>query len=263
MMKRLALVCLLVALVGCVTTGPKGKKSLILISTSEEVEIGKQVSADVESKEKVLDDSVVQSYVDKVGQNLVKVCDRRDLNYTFKVLDSDEINAFACPGGFIYIYKGLMKTMDNEAQLAGVLGHEIAHVVARHSVKKLQQIYGVSLLIKVALGDKSDAVQQLVGAAAGVVLLGYGRDNEFEADEYGTLYEGKAGHNPDGMAQLLGKFKALEQNPPNTLEKLLSTHPPTSERITRVDGYIREEFGEGAKNLPYGESEYGVIRARL
>jgi predicted Zn-dependent protease len=263
MIRRLALIILLVSLVGCVTTGPKGKKSLILISTGEEVEIGKQVAADVESKERVLNDPTVQSYVNKIGQKVVGVCDRKDLNYTFKVLDNDEINAFACPGGFIYIYKGLMKTMDNEAQLAGVLGHEVAHVVARHSVKKLQQIYGVSLLIQVALGDQSDAVQQLVGAAAGVILLGYGRDNEFEADEYGTLYEGKAGHNPDGMAQLLGKFKALQQNPPNTLEKLLSTHPPTSERISRVKTYIGEEFGEGAKNLPYGQSEYAAIKARL
>ena len=263
MIRRLLLVLLLLALVGCVTTGPKGKKSLILISTSEEVEIGKQVAADVESKEKVLNDPTVQSYVNRIGQNVVKVCDRNDLNYTFKVLDSDEINTFACPGGFIYIYKGLMKTMDNEAQLARVLGHEVAHVVARHSVKKLQQIYGVGLLIQVALGDKSETVQQLVGAAAGVILLGYGRDNEFEADEYGTLYEGKAGHNPDGMAQLLGKFKALEQNPPNTLEKLLSTHPPTSERIAKVKAYIPKEFGEGAKNLPYGESEYAAIKARL
>jgi len=263
MLRRIALVLLLVMLAGCVTTGPKGKKSLILISTGEEVAIGKQVAADVESKERVLSDPTVQSYVNKVGQNLVKVCDRRDLNYTFKVLDSDEINAFACPGGFIYIYKGLMRTMDNEAQLAGVLGHEIGHVVARHSVKKLQQIYGVSLLIQVALGDKSETVQQLVGGAAGVILLGYGRDNEFEADEYGTLYEGKAGHNPQGMSQLLGKFKALEQNPPNSLEKLLSTHPPTSDRIARVNTYIGEEFGEGAKNLPYGESEYAVIKARL
>lgn len=262
-MRKLLFVLLLIGLIGCVTTGPKGKKSIILISTSEEVEIGRQVAADVESKEKILNDATVQDYVNRIGQNLVSVCDRKDLKYSFKVLDSEEINAFACPGGFIYIYKGLMKTMDNEAQLAGVLGHEIGHVVARHSVKKLQQIYGVSLLIKVALGDKGEAVQNLVGAAAGVILLGYGRDNEFEADEYGTLYEGKGGHNPDGMAQLLGKFKAMEGNPPGTLEKLLSTHPPTSERIAKVNAYIGKEFGEGAKNLPYGASEYAAIKARL
>lgn len=253
---------LLLALLGCVTTGPKGKKSLILISTSQEVEIGKQVAADVESKERVLDDAAVQSYVNRIGQDLVSVCDRKGLRYHFKVLDNDEINAFACPGGFIYVYKGLLKTIDNEAQLAGVLGHEIAHVVARHSVKKLQQIYGVSLLIQVALGKKGKVVQNVVAAAAGLILLGYGRDNEFEADEYGTLYEYSAGRNPDGMVQLLGKFKSMEKNPPGTLEKLLSTHPPTSERITRVKGHV-DGFGEGARNLPYGESEYAAIKVRL
>ncbi len=263
MIRRIFLATLLLALVGCVTTGPKGKRSLILISSSEEVEIGKQVAADVESKDRLLNDSTVQSYVNGIGQRLVSACDRRDITYTFKVLENEEINAFACPGGFIYVYKGLLKTMDNEAQLAGVLGHEIAHVVARHSVKKLQQIYGVNLLIQVALGEKSEAVQGLVGAAAGVILLGYGRDNEFEADEYGTLYEKKAGHNPDGMVQLLGKFKAMEKSPPGTLEKLLSTHPPTSERIGRVQSVIQKEFGEGAKNLPFGESEYAQIKARL
>jgi len=262
MLRNIIVLVLLLALVGCVTTGPKGKKSLILISTSQEVDIGKQVAADVESKEKVLDDATVQSYVNQVGQKVVSVCDRKGLTYYFKVLDNDEINAFACPGGFIYVYKGLLKTMDNEAQLAGVLGHEVSHVVARHSVKKLQQIYGVSLLIQVALGKKSESVQKVVAAAASVVLMGYGRDNEFEADEYGTLYEYRANRNPNGMSQLLGKFKSMEKNPPGTLEKLLSTHPPASDRIARVNAQVAG-FGEGAKNLPYGESEYATIKARL
>lgn len=254
---------LICTLAGCVTTGPKGQKSLILISTSQEVEIGKQVAADVESKEKVLADPTVQSYVDALGQKIVSVCDRKNLKYSFKVLDSDEINAFACPGGFVYVYKGLLKTIDNEAQLAGVLSHEVSHVVARHSVKRLQQIYGLNLLVQVALGNKSETVQGVVGAAAGIVLLGYGRDNEFEADRYGVLYEGKAGHNPDGMVQLLGKFKAMETKPPGTIEKLLSTHPPTSERIAKVQKVITEEFGESAKGLPYGESQYESIKGRL
>jgi predicted Zn-dependent protease len=262
MWKKTALLVLLLALVGCVTTGPKGKKSFIFISTSQEVDIGKQVAADVESKERVLADSQVQSYVNNIGQKLVSVCDRKDIRYSFKVLDNDEINAFACPGGFIYVYKGLLKTMNSEAELAGVLGHEISHVVARHSIKQLQQFYGISLLIKVALGEKSKVVQDVVGAAAGLVLRGYGRDNEFEADEYGTLYQYKANYNPDGMVQLLGLFKSMEKNPPGTLKKLLSTHPPTAERIAKVKKQV-EGFGENAKNLPYGESQYAAIKARL
>lgn len=262
MLKRTFALVLILALAGCVTTGPKGKKSFIFISTSEEVDIGKQVAADVESKEKVLGDSQVQNYVNGIGQKVVSVCDRKDIRYSFKVLDNDEINAFACPGGFIYVYKGLLKTMDNEAELAAVLGHEISHVVARHSIKKLQQVYGISLLMKVALGEKGKAVQNVVGAAAGLILMGYGRDNEFEADEYGTLYEYNAGYNPDGMVRLLSLFKSMEKNPPGTLEKLLSTHPPTSERIAKVEKQVAG-FGQGAKNRPYGETEYAAIKARL
>ncbi|MCK4673685.1 M48 family metalloprotease, partial [candidate division WOR-3 bacterium] len=135
-MKKFIL-ALIFLIIGCVTTGPGGKKSLILIPTSEEVQIGKEVAQDVESSEKLLNNQTVQNYVNKVGQKIAKVCDRKDVKYKFKVLDNKEINAFACPGGFIYIYSGLLKIFDNEAQLAAVLAHEIGHVVARHSIKRL------------------------------------------------------------------------------------------------------------------------------
>jgi predicted Zn-dependent protease len=187
-MKRF-IVLLILFSISCVTTGPGGKTDLILISTAEEVEIGKQVAGDVEAKEKLLKNSTVQNYVDGVGQSIAKVCDRRDVEYKFKVIDKDEINAFACPGGFIYIYTGLLNILDNEAQLAGVLAHEISHVVARHSVKKLQNIYGYSILAQIALGDKAEGVAgDIVNIAAMLILQGYSRDNEFEADRYGILY---------------------------------------------------------------------------
>lgn len=261
-MKRLiAVPMILMLLVACVTTGPGGKKSIVIIPTESEVEIGKEVVRDVESTERVLNDPQVQNYVSNIGRKIANVCDRKDVKYSFKVLDSNEINAFACPGGFIYIYKGLMKTMDNEAQLAAVLAHEVGHVVARHSMKRLQAIYGYSILMEVALGGElSQTARQLVDAATGVILLGYGRENEYEADEFGILYAKKSGYNPKGMIQLFEKFKQLEGRPPSTFEKLLSSHPPASDRIRNGNKEINKV---GGTNLPFKESEYAAIKARL
>lgn len=261
-MKRILIVPILfVLLVGCATTGPGGKKSLILIPTETEVELGKDVVKEVESTEKVLTNQEVQNYVNKVGRKVAKVCDRKDVTYSFKVLDSEEINAFACPGGFIYIYKGLMKKMDNEAQLAAVLAHEVGHIVARHSIKRLQAIYGYSIVMEVALGEKmGQTARQMVDAAAGVILLGYGRENEYESDEYGILYSKKAGYNPKGMVQVFEKFKQMEGQPPNTFEKLLMSHPPASDRINNGNKEIQKI---GGTNLPYYETEYAAIKAKL
>ncbi|UCG30687.1 MAG: M48 family metalloprotease [candidate division WOR-3 bacterium] len=261
-MKRILLVpILLIFVIGCVTTGPGGKKSLILIPTETEVELGKEVVKEVESTEKVLNNSEVQNYVSKVGRKVAKVCDRKDVTYSFKVLDSEEINAFACPGGFIYIYKGLMKKMDNEAQLAAVLSHEVGHIVARHSIKRLQAIYGYSIVMEVALGEKmGQTARQMVDAAAGVILLGYGRDNEYEADDYGILYAKKSGYNTKGMVQLFEKFKQMEGKPPNTFEKLLMSHPPAGDRISNGNKQIQKIGGTA---LPYYESEYAAIKAKL
>ncbi|MBE0432533.1 M48 family metalloprotease [candidate division WOR-3 bacterium] len=252
---------LLVLVIGCVTTGPGGTRSLILIPTQTEVELGKEVVKEIESTETVLNNAQVQNYVSIIGNKIAKVCDRKDVKYTFKVLDNEEINAFACPGGFIYIYKGLMKKMDNEAQLAAVLAHEVGHVVARHSVKRLQAIYGYSIVMEVALGDKmSNAARQMIDAATGVVLLGYGRENEYQADEYGILYAKKAGYNPRGMIQVFEKFKQMEGQPPNTFQKLLMSHPPASDRISNGNREIQTVGGTG---LPYYESEYVAIRSLL
>lgn len=252
---------MLVLVIGCVTTGPGGTRSLILIPTQTEVELGKEVVKEIESTETVLNNAQVQNYVSIIGNKIAKVCDRKDVKYTFKVLDNEEINAFACPGGFIYIYKGLMKKMDNEAQLAAVLAHEVGHVVARHSVKRLQAIYGYSIVMEVALGDKmSNAARQMIDAATGVVLLGYGRENEYQADEYGILYAKKAGYNPRGMIQVFEKFKQMEGQPPNTFQKLLMSHPPASDRISNGNREIQTVGGTG---LPYYESEYVAIRSLL
>ena len=255
------IVLLILFSISCVTTGPGGKTDFIFISSAEEVEIGKQVVSDVESKEKLLKNTTVQNYVNGVGQKIVRVCDRRDIEYTFKVIDKDEINAFACPGGFIYIYTGLLEILDNEAQLACVLSHEVSHLVARHSIKKLQNIYGYSILAQIALGDKAEGVaSDIVNVAAMLILQGYSRDNEFEADNYGILYAKNAGYNPKGMIQVFEKFKKMEGNPPPAVLGLLSSHPPPVDRIRKGES----EIGKiGGTSLPYYADKYEEIKSQL
>lgn len=254
-------VLLVFFIVSCVTTGPGGKTDFIFISTPEEVEIGRQVSADVESKEKLLRNSNVQNYVNEVGQKIARICDRTDIEYKFKVIDKKEINAFACPGGYIYVYTGLLEILDNEAQLAGVLSHEVSHLVARHSIKKLQNIYGYSILAQIALGDKAEGVAgDIVNVAAMLILQGYSRDNEFEADRYGILYTKNAGYNPKGMIQVFGKFKEMQGNPPPAVLGLLSSHPPPEDRIRKGESEIRKIGGTG---LPYHADRYKNIKSQL
>lgn len=267
-MKKIPVVFVVFVLFGlllsnCATTGPGGKKSLILISTRQEVAIGESLVEDIESKNKVTEDSVLANYINQVGQKAASVSDRRDIEYHFKVLESEEINAFACPGGFIYIYSGLLKVMDNEAQLAGVLAHEIGHVVARHSVKRLQQVLGLQVLLSLTLGESSELTQKAVATGIGVILQGYSRRNEFEADYNGAYYMTKVEYNPEGMIQLFGKFEEMEKGRKNTfLDQLLASHPPTPDRITRMEEHIKS-FNLGGKKLFFGEEDYKKIKSRL
>jgi predicted Zn-dependent protease len=251
----------MIFVISCVTTGPGGKTDFIFISSSEEAEIGKQVADEVESTEKILKNIAVQSYVDGVGQKIVRICDRRDIKYAFKVIEKNEINAFACPGGYIYVYTGLLETLDNEAQLAAVLSHEVSHLVARHSIKKLQNIYGYSILAQVALGDKAEGVAgDIVNVAATLILQGYSRDNEFEADRYGILYTKNAGYNPEGAVQVFEKLKKMEGSPPPAVLGLLSSHPPAGDRIEKAKSEISKI---GGTSLPYYADNYKKIKSQL
>ncbi|HVP37036.1 MAG TPA: M48 family metallopeptidase [Terriglobales bacterium] len=261
-MKKISLFIVSLLLLSCATTGPGGRKSLILISSNEEISIGQKMAAQVDSTEKVLPDREVQDYVNGVGQQIAKVSDRKDLPYHFTVLDSKEINAFATPGGYIYVYSGLLKILDDEAELAGVLSHEISHVVARHGVKRLQQVLGVQVVLSIALGSSSQLSQDLVSTSIGVILQGYSRDNEFEADQFGTLYMDRAGYNPQGMSELLGKLDKLSDKEPTFFEKLAASHPPTKERIARVDKEIAG-FGNQVQEMPFYKEQYEGIKKRL
>ncbi len=261
-MKKLTALIVFLIFLGCATTGPGGKKSFILISTNEEVSIGEKMATQVEQEEKVLKDTVVQEYVNSVGQKIAGISDRKELSYHFKVLESDQINAFACPGGFIYVYSGLLKIIEDESELAGVLSHEISHVVARHGIKRLQQVLGVQVLLSLAFGSSGETSQQAVSTGIGLILQGYSRDNEYEADQFGTYYMLQAGYSPYGMRNLLNKFEQLSDKEPTFFEKLVATHPPMNERVAKVENQIKG-YGEGIEKLPYNKDEYARIKGRL
>lgn len=224
---------------GCISrvqTG-EGKKEIILIPTSLEVAIGKDASKDIEKQLKVLNDHTVTAYVNEVGQKIVNVCFRRDINYHFKVIDAKDINAFALPGGFIYIYAGALANMESEAELASVLAHEIAHVAARHGVKQIQRSTAFKAVAGIVLKDQAKVVKQLSGVAANLVFLGYSREAEFEADDMAVKFTYKADYDPQGIIDF---FKLIESQSKgeSRLTLILRTHPLTNDRIARCQKTI-------------------------
>ena len=249
-------------LLNCATTGPGGKRSLILISTDQEVSIGKQMAGQVEKENKLVQDTVIQNYFNEIGQRIIRVSDRKDLKYHFKVIESDQINAFAAPGGYIYFYSGLLKLMDSEAELAAVTAHEVSHVVARHGIKRMQQVIGLSILLDLALGKSSKATQQAVSIGIGLALQGYSRENESEADEYGVLYMAKSGYNPEGMVGMFEKLQKISPSGENVFEKLASDQPPTSQRIAESKMTIAR-LGYQDSDLPVYKERYQQMKARL
>jgi predicted Zn-dependent protease len=225
---------------GCATTGPGGKQSLVIIPTAQEVSIGAGMAQQVEQQEKVLADPEWQSYVTEVGQKIVAVCDRKDIEYHFTVIESDQVNAFAAPGGYLYFYTGLLKEMETEAELAAVMSHEISHVVARHGIKRLQATLGVALAYELVFGeDGSEALNAAIGIGLGLLFADYSRDNEREADRFGIHYMVKAGYDPDGAVTMFEKLAALgEGGSSNVFESLARSHPETQERITNARAQI-------------------------
>lgn len=256
---------LLFVLLSCVTTGPGGKRSVILLSSAQEISLGASMARQVESNEKILDDPQWQSYLNEVGQRIVRVCDRKDLEFHFKVIESDQVNAFAAPGGFIYFYTGLLAEMDNEAELAAVMAHEISHVVARHSVKRIQKAMGVALVWELAMGDSQSgkALETAAGLGMGLLFAGYSRSAEREADRFGIAYMAKAGYDPNGS---IGMFETLARlggrQSQNFFENLSSSHPETNERISKAKAQI-SSMGVINSPLGLGRAKYQQMLKRL
>ena len=203
-----------------------------LISKNQEISMGKDVAAQLEAKYGVVQDDDLQARVNNIGQRLVAVSDRKDLEYSFKVLNSDEVNAMAVPGGFIYVFKGLLDFMPSDDELAGVLGHEVGHIVKRHSVKQVEKQMALTLLTIILTKGQGFI---LADATMQALMAGYSRSDEREADEQGFNLTNKAGFNPYSMLITVSKLQDLADAKGNPGFGLFSTHPEPEVRIERVN----------------------------
>jgi len=203
-----------------------------LISKKQEISMGRDVAAKLEAKYGVVQDDELQARVNDIGQRLVAVCDRQDLEYSFKVLNSDEVNAMAVPGGFIYVFKGLLDYMPSDDELAGVIGHEIGHIVKRHSVKQVEKQMALTLLTIVLTKGQGFI---LADAAMQALMAGYSRSDERQADEQGFALTNKAGFNPYSMLITVSKLQDLAEAKGNPGYGLFSSHPEPEVRIERVN----------------------------
>jgi len=219
-----------------------GQEELIHYSTDREVRIGVSISRQIEEKYELVDDPLVQKRVADIGKRLVSVCDRQDIDYIFKALEDDDANAVSLPGGFIYVNHGLIDKVDSDDELACVLAHEVGHIVARHSIKKLQALQGYSFLrILMVAVPKSGAVGNAADIAFSQLLMGYSREDELLADRLGVRYAKAAGYDPHAMIRFLEKLQEINRRKPLRPRSYFKTHPYIPDRI-RV---VKQELGEG------------------
>ena len=241
-------------------------KGVNFFSLEREIALGKGLAQEVERSSKLIDDPVVTEYVNRVGQNLVRNSDAR-VPFTIKVIDSDEVNAFALPGGFFYVNSGLILHAQEEAELAGVMAHEISHVTARHGTKnatkgELIQLAAIPAMIFIPYSAAGYAMYEGLNFAIPLTFLKFSRDAEREADFLGIQYMYKTGYDPNAYVTFFERIQADEKRRPGTIPKAFSTHPPTPERIENTQKEI-------ARILPARDeyivttSEFDTVKARL
>jgi len=251
MLKALGALCVVVAFcAGCVTEYniATGKEDTFYYSTDKEVQMGKAITKQVEKEYKLAEDPLLQDRVEKVGKKIAAVSDRKEIDYYFYVLEDDEVNAFALPGGFIYVNKGLLEKTENDDELAGVLAHEIGHIVGRHSIKKLQGYQGYTLLrVLLAVTPQTASTGSAADLAFTEILLGYGREDELLADQLGARYSKLAGYDPRGMIDFLEKLQEMNKRKPPRPKSYFKTHPYVPDRI-RV---VKQELGESLNFTDY------------
>ena len=215
----------------------KGVKSFGDVPEEKEIQIGKDLSAGLLGATPLVDDPVAQNYVNQIGRWLAFQTERPDLPWTFAIIDTDTVNAFAAPGGYVFVTRGLFLMLRNEAELAGVIGHEISHVLRRHHLVALEKQLRASLATDMAgmLGEyDSEMVDALVGAGMQLYGKGLDRDDEFEADRMGVVVAARSGYDAYGLPAMLMTLHSRSENDQN-LTFLFSTHPPTVDRLEQLD----------------------------
>jgi predicted Zn-dependent protease len=233
-------------------------------SIEGEIRMGKEYAQQVESSVKLIQDPVITEYVNRVGQNLVRNSDAQ-VPFTIKVIDSDEINAFALPGGFFYVNTGLILAADEEAELAGVMAHEIAHVAARHATRQMTRSQWANIgtipLIFVG-GGIGYAVRSAASIGLPLTFMSFSRGFESEADYLGLQYMYKTGYDPQAFISFFEKIQAQEKKRPGTLSKAFASHPQTPDRIAKSQEEIQKILPAKPQYL-VTTSEFDTVKSRL
>ena len=234
-------------------------------STETEMKMGKQYAMMVEQTARMVQDPVINEYVNRIGQNLVRNSDAK-VPFTIKVIDSDEINAFALPGGFFYVNSGLILAADEEAELAGVMAHEIAHVAARHQMQEMTRLQYARMatipLIFVGSWGVYEAASLAINLALPVTFMKFSRDFETQADYLGVQYMYKTGYDPQAFISFFEKIEAKDLKKPGTIAKVFASHPPTPDRIARTQAEIKRILPNQPQYI-VNTSEFDSVKARL
>lgn len=252
---------------GCATKAARtvGKTAAsVLISDQDEEQLGLQVKAEVEKQGlKYVDDAEITGYVQKIMTPITQSAnaDRQGVKWKLHVIDDPKtVNAFATPGGYVYMYSGLILAAENEAEVAGVLAHEAAHVSARHSARQLVNAYGLEAVLGMALGRNPGLLSKIGAAVVGNgAMLAHSRSDETEADELGVKYATRVGYSPTGLISFFEKLRAQQGKTPRVLT-WLSTHPATEDRIAHIQRFVKEKGYTGnVTNTP----QFDQIKAKL
>ncbi len=237
-----------------------------LISVKDEIQIGQQAQAEISQQVPKLSDAATRRYVEGLGKRLAQHASGADYPYSFTVANQSDMNAFALPGGPVWINRGIIEAASHEAQVAGVMAHEIAHVAQRHSAQQLTKATvanGLLGLLGAAIGNDSGAggaaARAVAGFTANSFMLKFSRDDEREADREGVRIMQRAGYDPRGLVEFMGLLAAQQQRNPGAVEQFLSTHPAPAERV--------EELQRDTATLPAGgardSAQFQQVKARL
>ncbi len=239
-------------------------KGVNFYSLEKEIALGKQLAQEVERQAKVIDDPIVAEYVNRIGQNLVRNSDAK-VPFTIKVLDTEEVNAFALPGGFFFVNSGLILKADSESELAGVMAHEIAHVACRHGTRQATkgELINIASIPLIFMGGWTGyAIRQGAGLAIPMGFLQFSRGMEREADYFGLQYMYKAGYDPTSFVDFFEKIESMEKKKPGTMAKVFSTHPMTDDRIKASQEEIQKILVAKPEYV-VNTSEFNDVKARL
>lgn len=233
---RLLLVAAFISLTACSRNPVTGKREIILMSKDQEIALGNESHPSVVSTMGIYEDAKLQAFINEKGKAMASISHRPDLPYQFFIVDSPVVNAFAVPGGYVYFTRGIMAHFNNGAEFAGVLGHEIGHITARHSAQQqTSQLFGTAgLILGSVLLDKTGQLTEAASQGLQLALLGYSRSHESESDGLGVEYSSKIGYDAKEMADFFGTIKRIQDNAGQAIPEFQSTHPDPGNRQVRV-----------------------------